>query len=474
MSDGTLPRPDGLKHRDLELKKGQASEGVASQARSTPTAANERLLFRFTFLAIWLLPILGFTMPTTSTTNSWQVLDLIKLVILAFVCFGGAFTLYANFGHRYFRRIVDPLLPFYAYFAWALFSTLWSPLKSVTIFQCGALAALLFFATSVGMISTSEKTVSRILYNLCLVLLAFSAVVLVAYAIDPSMSGLDRSRIHTGGDGFIHPTTAGATASLGLLIPILCHVIGKFSWARKFFFPSVLVHGSILILSNSRTATAMAIITIGFVLFWYGTNAGRAKVAASVGVLCFLLVLVDPGFKLWSSTAGASAQYVTRGQTGDQLKGVSGRGEMWSAIWKEYEKSLMLGHGYFVTSEKGSLLVWNASHNYTAHNLVLQILVSTGAIGLIVFGFAILQSALAACMLRCGNLFQNRLFVMSAVATVWYLGWAQLGVSFMGPVRPESIVFFSFLGIIVGQASQMQQNQQSIVSPASHSVSARP
>ena len=399
---------------------------------------------------------MGFTMPTETSTSSWQVLDLIKLVILAVVCFGGAFTLHANLGHRQFWRIVDPLLPFYCYFAWALLSTLWSPLKSVTIFQCGGLAAMLCFATSVGMLGSGKANTSRILLHLCLVLLASSSLVLLAYLIDPTMSGLDRGRIHTGGEGLIHPTAAGATASLGLLIPILCHTIGKFSWAKKLFLPCVLIHGSILILSNSRTATGMAIITIGFVLFWYGTNVGRAKVAAGVGILCFAMVMLDPGFKLWSSTAGASAQYVTRGQSGDQLKGVSGRSEMWAAVWKEYEKSLLIGHGYFVSSETGSLLVWNARQNYTAHNLVLQILVSTGVIGFVVFGFAMLQSALAALMLRCGNLFQQRLFVMAAVTTVWYLGWAQLGVSFMGPVRPESIVFFTLLGIVIGQASQIQ------------------
>ncbi len=438
------------------------SEGVFSpkqviaQTRAVPTAANERLLFRFTVMAFWMLPIMGFTMPAESTVDSWQVLDLVKLIVLAVVCFGGVFTLHANLGHRRFRRIIDPLLPFYAYFAWALLSTLWSPLKAVTIFQCGGLAALLFFATSVGMLTGRKRNVSLVLFHLCCVLLGASLVILVAYLIDPTISGLNRSRIHSGGDGMIHPTTAGATASLGLLIPTLCHVIGKFNWVKKLLAPCVLVHGSILILSNSRTATALAIITIGSVLFWYSTNVGRAKVLAVIGVFCFSLVLLDPGFKLWSSTAGASAEYVTRGQSGDQLKGVSGRSEMWTAIWNEYQKSLLIGHGYFVTSETGSLWVWNSRHNHTAHNLILQVLVSTGAIGLIVFGIAMMQSALVALMLRLGNPFQRRLFLMTMVASVWYLGWAQLGISFMGPVRPESIVFFSFLGIVVGQASQIK------------------
>ena len=135
---------------------GAASSPTAAR-RPFPTVANERLLYRFTFLSLWLLPIMGFTMPTESATDSWQVLDLVKLVVLAIICFGGALALHANLGHPRFRRIIEPLLPFYVFFGWALVSVLWSPLKSVTIFQSGSLAAMLFFATSIGVISTRSE-----------------------------------------------------------------------------------------------------------------------------------------------------------------------------------------------------------------------------------------------------------------------------------------------------------------------------
>ena len=414
------------------------------------------MLCRFALAALWLLAVMGFTMPTESTTASWQVLDLVKLAVLATVCVGGAWVLMAHEKHLRLRRVLFPLLPFYAYFGWALLSTFWSPLRSVTVFQSGGLVALLFLASAVGAICTQPQNVSRVLWHLSLVLLASSAVVLMAYLINPTFSGLDRNRIHSGGDGLIHPTAAGATASLGLLLPLLCHVIGRFSWPKKWWVPCLLIHGSILLLSNSRTATGMAILTMGPILFWYSTNRTRAKFMAGIGALCLIMVLVDPGFKWGTSTAGASAAYVSRGQSGDQMmKGVSGRDEMWSAIWNEYEKALLIGHGYFVTSETGSLLVWNQSHNYTAHNLVLQVLVTTGATGLLIFGFALLQPILAISLLRQGDHQQRQLLAMIAVLSVWYVGWAQLGISFMGPVRPESIVFFTMLGIGVGRASGM-------------------
>jgi O-antigen ligase len=467
---------DGALTDSGDMNFGSQPESVLG-AKTLSKAVNEPLLIRFTYLSLWLLPIMGFTMPTVQTIHSWQVLDLVKLCILATICFGGAYTLYANAGHPLFRKILDPLLPFYVYFLWAFSSVLWSPLKSVTIFQSGSLAAMLFVTSAVAVVCADQQRVSKVLYQLNLTLLASSLVLVVAYAIDPAMSGLDRSRIHTGGDGLIHPTAAGATASLGLLVLTLCHYIGKFDWTKKLSIPCILIHGIIVFLSNSRTATGMAAITIGCVLFWFSTNVGRAKVAMAISVICLAFVLLDPGFKLGASTVGASAEYVTRGQSGDQLKGVSGRSEMWSAIWEEYKKALVMGHGYFVTSEKGALLVWNHNSNHTAHNLLLQILSTTGAVGLLLFLLALVQSAMVSLSLLGGDRFQRRLFAIATVMSVWYLGWAQLGVSFMGPIRPESMVFFTLLGIVVGQASGFERQRVDSESgplQLDQSVSAKP
>jgi hypothetical protein len=47
------------------------------------------------------------------------------------------------------------------------------------------------------------------------------------------------------------------------------------------------------------------------------------------------------------------------------------------------------------------------------------------------------------------------LFKIFAVLSVWFFGWSLLGISFMGSIRPESVVFFSMLGIGIGQASKL-------------------
>ena len=415
----------------------------------------------YVIASIWVMQVMGFTMPKTSEATSWEVLDLVKTGILAFTCLLGAFSVWRLSLLRSFWRVAAPLVPFGVFFVFALISTLWSPLKSVTIAQSGGLASLLLLSVTTGVLARDRNRASLIFRHLNGALLASSFVVLVTYLIDPTISGLDRQRIHSGGDGIIHPTAAGATASLGLLLPVLCHFLGKLQWAKATFVPCGILHGSILFLSNSRTAILMALVTIGVVLYWYSTRWQRAKLLGFAGLALFAMVLIDPGFQIAEKTLGASAQYVTRGQSGDQIKAASGRAEMWSAIWQEYNKSMVFGHGYFVTSETGKLDVWNHVHNHTAHNLILQILASTGALGLLVFGMAIARVVLTISGLRSGDVVQRRIFFILAISGIWYLGWAQFGVSFMGPVRPESIYFFVLLGIGLGQAAGLGKKSNS-------------
>ncbi|QDT06672.1 O-Antigen ligase [Rubripirellula lacrimiformis] len=419
----------------------------------------QRRIFGFIKISMWLLAAMAFTMPTTSQATHWEPLDSAKLLILAWACFGGAWLIISAGSWTALRRSIDPLMPFYAFLVWTLVSVIWSPLRSVTIAQSGSLVAMLFYATLVAIVSADNKRALSILKHLNWVLLISNAVVLVAYAISPEVSGLDRGRIHTGGDGLIHPTAAGATASLGLLLPVLCQRIGRIPWASRLILPSLVVHGSVLLLSNSRTAIGMAIVTIGAVLFWYSSNRGRAMTLLAAAMIAVLMLAMDPGFKLISATADVGTQYVSRGQSGDQIRGMSGRAELWTAIWQEYEKAMLVGHGYFVTSETGSLYVWHQTHNYTAHNLLLQILVSTGAIGLMIFLFALCHLFFAMLPLRSGSTFQRRIFAIVAVVAVWFLGWAQLGVSFMGPIRPESVVFFTLAGIGIGQLNRRLLNR---------------
>ena len=430
----------------------QTSE-TAARTRGVFHRNRRKLLRRFVQALMWLLPIMAFTTPVSQYTSSWQLLDIVKLSILGFACFGGAFAIKLHLDHHSFHRVIDPLIPLFAYLLLAIISVSWSALRSITIANAGALAAMLLFACAVGMLSTDRNSVETLLRRLNYVLLSVSGFVLIIYLVDPQASGLDRQLISHGGDGVIHPTASGGTASLGLLMPFLCSRIGRFAWAHRLILPALLIHGIILILSNSRLASGMALLTIGGVIWWTIDIRKRALLVFVLGLIAAFVVTADPGFRALSSTAGAGAEYVSRGQTVDEIRGVSGRSEMWSAIWVEYQKAMMFGHGYGVTSETGQMLVWNRLRNFTAHNMLLQVLSTTGAVGLVIFSYGLLQAWLSSLLLARGDVFQRRLFRILVVTGIWYTGWSMLGISFLGPIRPESVVFFTMLGICVGQAS---------------------
>jgi O-antigen ligase len=135
---------------------------------------------------------------------------------------------------------------------------------------------------------------------------------------------------------------------------------------------------------------------------------------------------------------------------------------MWTAVWEECKKSPVIGHGYFVTSETGKLKVWYEQANHTAHNVYLQVLVSTGVIGLCLFLTAIARPWLAFQKLRRGDQQAAMVYQMLSFLFIWYFGWSLLCASFMGPVRSESVVFFTFLGIGLGQLARRKELEESV------------
>jgi O-antigen ligase len=162
-------------------------------------------------------------------------------------------------------------------------------------------------------------------------------------------------------------------------------------------------------------------------------------------------VLWDPGFEAAQRAAGSSLRYLSRGQDVAQIRAASGRLEMWSAIWNEYLASPIIGHGYFVTSRTGKLEVWNILANHTAHNIYLQVLATTGLVGMLIFALAMCGLAGRLSALRRGDLFARRFLWLIAFVSIWFFGWSLGCVSFVGPVRSESVVFFTLLGLAVGQ-----------------------
>ncbi|MEO1530208.1 MAG: O-antigen ligase family protein, partial [Planctomycetota bacterium] len=253
-----------------------------------------------------------------------------------------------------------------------------------------------------------------------------------------------------------HPTAAGSTAALGLVLVALCGLSDKFSWSAQLVLPAILIHAPTAYFSHSRSALAMAAITVFAGMFYFGGRFVRAALAISVAGVALVIMIADPGLHL---VAGDNAMvgYLLRGQDLSQLAEGSGRGEMWNAIWTEFRSSgaWIKGHGYFVTSRTGELYVWYHYANHPAHNIFLQVLVSTGLIGLAIWLSAQLGIAARLVQLRSGDSFSRTYLAILCLIAIWFAGWSIGSTSFMGPVRWESVTYYTLIGLGMGLVGSM-------------------
>ncbi|WP_390881387.1 O-antigen ligase family protein [Thalassoroseus pseudoceratinae] len=220
----------------------------------------------------------------------------------------------------------------------------------------------------------------------------------------------------------------------------------------------VVPHTMVLVLSANRLCFLVNAITLLTVFYFYGS---RLLTSISLATLCILgtsYLLIDPYFSLFESLGSNVVSYASRGQDVSQLSALSGREEMWTAQWKSFLESPVIGHGYFVTSKEGQMYVWYNWANYTAHNLVLQVAVTTGVVGLTLFLLGLVRSYLKATYQLRHKPNYRRLGDFLGLIGMWYLGWSTMNESIMGPVQPESVFFFVMLGIAIGNATSSDRN----------------
>jgi O-antigen ligase len=348
------------------------------------------------------------------------------------------------------------LMPWFAFLAWAFLSALWSPLKSVSIGQAAGLASMLVLTIVVAVFAQSRRVREQILAGLNLMFIGFSGFTITLHCIWPEASGMIRDYSLDGATGVVHPTAAGANASLGLVFAFWNWLRIPVARSRVLCAFTMALHLGLLILSHSRSALGMLLFTVGLGGVWGLNLQAKGRWLVSLSVAGLLLIIMDPGFGKVQSMLESIFEFLARGQSADQIQQVSGRAEMWAMVWKEYLGAIWFGHGYFVTSASGTLDVWHAKQSYTAHNVVLQLLVSTGLIGTAIFlwggvrilGFLAWPSD-AVRQTPCSELARETgwLRFLGFLSMFWFAGWSIGCESFLGPVRTESVFFYTLLGL---------------------------
>ena len=404
-------------------------------------------------LVIYAVPLMALTTPRVEVSDAFEWSDAAKLLMLAMIASSSGLYVVMRWYEN--PRWVGEFwaFGFTALAVWGLATVLWSALPSVTIDKAGQFGLMCVYASAIGRLVRTRRAIDDLLRHLTMAMLVMCGAIILCYVIDPEASGLDRVRIHTGGDGLVHPTAAGSTASLGILVVLLSHRLFGCRWAIRYAPAVGVLFGLTLLLSNSRMSLAMLLVVGGPMLWRMTTWTMWATIAVLGSAASMMVFLTDPGFVGIGSGLDGVSEYLMRGQDTRQLSAASGRVEMWTAIWNSYLNSPIVGHGWFVTSQDGNLYVWFEHANHLSHNIVLQVLSTTGLVGLAIFGTSILTMIAAIVRRYVGD--QGDASVSSATARFaafllpWYAGWSLFSSSFVGPTRPETMIWFTMVGLLI-------------------------
>ncbi len=407
----------------------------------------------------WLLMLITFSPAGRDDAVAMGSLDsvaLLKLGSRAAVCLLLAITLASLWTHPRRPSAVRALAPWVLFAGWALLSTAWSPLKSVSLGQSAGFAMLLLLAIIVAVVCRGPRAISQVLGLASVGLLAVSITLVLLRLAAPDSGSLTREA-----SGVMHSTNGAATASLGLLLLLAARMLFGWRWSKRLLAPGLVVHTAALVLANNRAALFMtAIVAVGLV----GVFAPRFWRYATIVAVSFagaVYLALDPGVTLVVDSIGVASKYMGRGQGHRELAELSGRTEMWSAVWESFLQSPWIGHGFFVTSASGEIHVWREWSNWTAHNMWLQILVSTGVVGAALMAWGLGRVALQLFRGMIAGVISGRVILLLTALGVWYLGWSMTNESFFGPIQPESVVFFVLLGVAAGSVVTARSRSQS-------------
>lgn len=360
-----------------------------------------------------------------------------RLVTLAVV----AYTIRRVWSDRSKRQMLV-ILPLGLFITWAFVSALWSPLKAVTLGQSLSFSVVWLLAITVAALWRDPGDSSIVLGTLSLCLLVYSSVMLLSFFAFPAGK--------PGRFAFplAHPSTVGATASIGLLIVVASLTFWRWSWAAWLLLPSLVVHTAAMLLAMDRASIGILLGTMVPAIVLFAPRIVTALITLGVSCGGALYLFCDSGLELMEPLLRGTVATLRRGQSNQELLALSGREELWTIMWESYLQRPVIGHGYFVTSNTGALEVWRETANYTAHNTLFQVLVTTGIVGLLIFclGFVPALFQLARHCIRGTACAYFGVFV-----ALWTFGWGLTDSGITLQMLPPTVVVFCVWGCVAAE-----------------------
>lgn len=417
---------------------------------------SNRVILFIVLACSWLIAAFIFSLPFREGPKSIQGMDFIAVGKL--VSRIGSLAILAAANLMLIRqKSLTEILPLYIGFLlfalWSAASVTWSALPELSAGQVLSFGVMLLLSFAIAQSVNTLADVKLVLFSLNgLLLLRSMAMVGMYFVVGPTV-------ISRESDSYFHSTEAAETAA-----PSLVLLIGSVACIRDvrlklLLIPGLLVYGALFVIAQNRLSLVTTPMIIGLILMSTGNRRLLVKLLFAGCLIVPAYILMDPGLEMISKSVGSTEQYAMRDDDGDAFSTLSGRTEMWAAIGEEITKSPIRGHGFFVSSANGELDVWGEVLNYTAHNQLLQVLVTTGIIGLGLFllalwiPFTLLLKSLASRGER------KRLAMVISFVMAWMVCWSTLNSSFSGALGSISITFYILLGLTVGGLRDNRLNQ---------------
>lgn len=348
---------------------------------------------------------------------------------------------------RYGRHVIvlAPLSCFLV-FGWFLLTVAWSPVPSVAftrwLIGFSVFLAFLFIHRELG----SEFSFRILKWFLTgVILVSFAAIYL-----DPSAvhDGTDEESLAGQWRGiFLHKNQAGCYAAMASIVFLI-----SFFGSRKGLYRRV---ADLLMLALSvyfllRTNSSTSILSLSaavaaLALFTLGGNISIYRVITTILLSCALLVLGGVVWTYWDAILEILRD----------PRAFTGRGALWQVLWQRIEEAPVLGVGYgsfWDLGDQSPIAFYEGmwfSEIIQGHNGYLDIMLTTGAIGLALAVWAAFVTPLHAALWRLAGNSQCQSLCVASV--VFFMIHNLMESTLFRQAQPLWVLFLSIALMIFGE-----------------------
>lgn len=321
-----------------------------------------------------------FLMQAVFRIRDYQDKDVDFQVILKIAVWATVAGVAALHARRWLETMLTPFnLPCMLFLLWLFATALVSPNPTYTLVSAFTVfACVLFCAYIFSMFEPFE-----VFATITLAIFVFCAISIVVYFAIPEFGRyvywLNEEKFVSGRLAGI----AGSANNMALIAAFALVVIGLY--VREFhrmhwsLAPvAAIVCGAALVMTNSRTPLAMVLVILFMVYALTWRRLHIALLLLSIGAIAASILLPFSDQIL--------LKIVSRSGSAEELTSLTGRTEIWYTVLKLVEQRPWTGYGYgssvFVLPEYANSIGFATSH---AHNLGLQLLLTTGWTGFVLF-----------------------------------------------------------------------------------------